>query len=96
MITGSRTKIKKKKNKYIEFTKMKKHKQNLEEVEKALISTKEELENPFPKEEKLNDLLCRQRELDELLSIDDSKMPKEKMLIGKSEAMPRHKARKMV
>lgn len=75
---------------------LKKHKQNLEEVEKALISTKEELENAFPKEEKLNDLLCRQRELDELLSIDDSKMPKEKMLIGKSEAMPRHKARKMV
>ncbi len=75
---------------------LKKHKQNLEEVEKALISTKEELENPFPKEDKLNDLLCRQRELDELLSIDDSKMPKEKMLIGKSEAMPRHKVRKMV
>lgn len=48
------------------------YKQRLMEVEAALVSTKEEFERPFAKEEELQKLLQRQQELSDLLSIESS------------------------
>lgn len=48
------------------------HKQRLEEVETALVSTKEEFERPFAKEDELQKLLQRQQELSDLLSVEAS------------------------
>ena len=46
------------------------YKQKLSEVETALVSTKEEFERPFAKEEELQKLLQRQQELSDLLSVE--------------------------
>ena len=52
------------------------YKQKLADVEAALISTKEEFERPFAKEEELQKLLQRQQELSDLLSIETPKEEK--------------------
>lgn len=54
-------------------SKLKESEQKLQEYQNALISSKEEYEKPFSKQEDLDRLLARQKELNDLLTIPDNK-----------------------
>lgn len=54
-------------------SKLKESELKLQEYNNALLSSKEEYEKPFSKQSELDRLLCRQKELNDLLSVPDDK-----------------------